>query len=168
MAATLVSPRRRILAGGRSTPERSCSRRVPASCSRECGSTRTRISASFVEYGWPERPTLRGRAGSEARLLVTNPGRASRYLSALSIALDGSPLDEGALVLVNDSPGETGTPVRASELGPENGFYLRRGQEATIALGEIALSPGPHRVRAELGLGGVTSLVLDEDVEFMA
>jgi hypothetical protein len=70
-------------------------------------------------------------------------------------------------VLVNESPGETGTPVRASELGPEHGFYLRRGQEATIALGGIALASGAHRLRAELGLGGVTSLVMDEDVEFV-
>ena len=52
-------------------------------------------------------------------------------------------------------------------LSPEHGFYLRRGQEATIALGGVSLAPGRHRVRAELGLGGVTSLVLDEDVEFV-
>ena len=36
------------------------------------------------------------------------------------------------VVLVNTSLGETGTPLRASELGPERGFYLRRGQEATV------------------------------------
>ena len=122
---------------------------------------------AFVEYGWPERPLLRGRAGPEPQLLVANPGRSSRYLSALRLEVDGSPLDQGRLVLVNDSPGETGAAFRASELGPEHGFYLRRGQEATIALGGIALAAGTHRVRAELGLGGVTSLVLDEDVEFV-
>jgi hypothetical protein len=122
---------------------------------------------AFVEYSWPERPILRGRAGSEPRLLVTNPGRASRYLSALGIEVDGSRLEPGSLVLLNESPGETGTPVRASELGPERGFYLRRGQEASVALRGIVLEPGAHRVRAELGLGGVTSLVLDEHVEFV-
>jgi creatinine amidohydrolase len=122
---------------------------------------------AFVEYGWPEQPVLRGRAGSEPKLLVANPGRSSRYLSALALDVDGSPLDADALVLVNPSPGETGTPFRASELSPEHGFYLRRGQEATIALGGVSLAPGRHRVRAELGLGGVTSLVLDEDVEFV-
>jgi creatinine amidohydrolase len=121
---------------------------------------------TFVEYGWPERPILRGRAGPEPQLLVTNPGRASRYLSALRLEVDGSPLDPSILLLVNDSVGETGTPLRASELGAENGFYLRRGQEARIALGGVVLAPGPHRVRAELGLGGVTSLAMDEDVEF--
>ncbi len=123
---------------------------------------------AFVEYGWPERPLLSGRAGPPARLLITNPGRASRYLSGLRLELDGAPVDERSLVLVNESAGETGTPVRASELGPENGFYLRRGQEATVSLGDRAFRPGAHHVRAELELGGVTSLVLDEDVEFMA
>jgi creatinine amidohydrolase len=122
---------------------------------------------AFVEYGWPERPLLRGRAGPEPQLLVTNPGRSSRYVSAFRLDIDGSPLAQDGLVLVNESPGETGMPFRASELGPEHGFYLRRGQEATIALGGTALAPGVHRVRAELGLGGVTSLVLDEDVEFV-
>jgi creatinine amidohydrolase len=123
---------------------------------------------AFVEYGWPERPLLDGRAGSEPLLVITNPGRASRYLSALRLEVDGSPLDEDSLVLVNASPGEGGAPVRASELGAESGFYLRRAQQATISLGARELQPGTHRVRADLGLGGVTSLVLDEDVEFRA
>jgi creatinine amidohydrolase len=122
---------------------------------------------AFVEYGWPERPLLRGRAGAEPRLLLTNPGRSSRYVSSLRLAVDGSQLADETLVLVNDSPGETGTPIRASELGPERGFYVRRGQEATIVLGGLSLAPGLHRVRGELGLGGVTSLALDEDVEFV-
>jgi hypothetical protein len=113
---------------------------------------------AFVEHGWPERPILRGRAGA---LVLENPGRASRYLSAFRVEIDGRPVDE--LVLVNHSPGETGIPVPASELGPEHGFYLRRGQQATITLD---VAPGRHHVRAELGLGGVTSLVLEEDIEF--
>jgi hypothetical protein len=80
--------------------------------------------------------------------------------------VDGAPLDAAGLVLVNDAPGETGELFRASELGPEHGFYLRRGQEARVTLAGAGLAPGSHRVRAELGLGGVTTLVLDEDVEF--
>ena len=121
---------------------------------------------AFVEYGWPERPRLRGRAGAAAELLVSNPGRASRYVSAFGVDVDGTALDPAGLVLVNDAPGETGVPFRASELGPEHGFYLRRGQEARVALAGLGLEPGSHRVRAELGLGGVATLVLDEDVEF--
>lgn len=122
---------------------------------------------AFVEFGWPERPVLRGLAGPDPKLLVKNPGRSSRYVSALRVDVDGSSLDPSLLVLINDSPGETGKPVPASTLGPEDGFYLRRGQEATVALGGIALAPGAHRVRVEIGLGGVTSLVMDEDVEFV-
>lgn len=117
---------------------------------------------AFVEHAWPERPVLRGRAPCELRL--ENPGRASRYLTALDVTVDGRRAHE--LVLVNASPGETGTPFRASELAPEHGFYVRRGQEATISLDGLELGPGLHHVRAELGLGGVTTLVLDEDVEF--
>jgi creatinine amidohydrolase len=121
----------------------------------------------FVEHGWSEPPELRGRAGRDAALVVENPGRSSRYLSALGVEVDGARLDAQRLVLVNESPGETGTPVRAGELGPENGFYLRRGQHATVALGG-PVDPGAHRVRVELGLGGVTTLVLEEDVEFVS
>lgn len=119
---------------------------------------------AFVEYGWPERPRLRGHAPS--RLLLENPGRASRYLTGLNVDVDGVALAAEELVLVNASPGEIGTPFRASELGPERGFYLRRGQAASVELGALELAPGAHHVRAELGLGGVTSLVLDEDVVF--
>ena len=91
---------------------------------------------------------------------------SSRYVSAFGVDVDGTALDPAGLVLVNDAPGETGVPFRASELGPEHGFYLRRGQEARVALAGLGLAPGSHRVRAELGLGGVATLVLDEDVEF--
>ena len=69
------------------------------------------------------------------------------------------------LVLVNRSAGETAEPLHASELGPERGFYVRRNQDATIELG-AAVEPGVHRVRAELGLAGVTTLVLDEQIAF--
>jgi len=123
---------------------------------------------AFVKYGWPERLLLRGRAGSEPQLIVANPGLSSRYLSAMRLAIDGSSLAAQSVTLVNESPGESGTPMWASELSPENGFYVRRGQEATITLGSRALMPGPHHVRAELGLGGVSSLVLDERVDFVS
>jgi hypothetical protein len=61
--------------------------------------------------------------------------------------------------------GETGEPLGATELGPERGFYVRRKQDATIELG-APVEPGVHHVRVELGLAGVTSLVLDEQIAF--
>jgi len=123
---------------------------------------------AFVEFAWPEPPSLRGRAGSDAHLLMRNNGRSSRYLSALRVEVDSVALDAHELILVNDSPGELGVPMSAGELTAEHGFYLRRGQEASVDLGELELQPGSHHVRAELGLGGVTTLVLDEPVDFTA
>lgn len=121
---------------------------------------------AFVEHGWPERPLLEARAGDPAELLLTNPGRASRYVSGLRVSLDGEAVDPAGVVLVNRSPGETGAAVRASELSPERGFYVRRAQTASITLDGVAASAGPRAVRVELELGGVTTLVLDEQVEF--
>ena len=43
---------------------------------------------------------------------------------------------------------------------------MRRSQDATIELGDLPVAPGSADVRAELGLGGVTSLLLDEQIEF--
>jgi creatinine amidohydrolase len=121
---------------------------------------------AFVAHGWPERPQLAGRAGDPAELLLTNPGRASRYVSGVRIAVDGRTVDPGAVVLVNRSVGETGLPMRASELSPERGFYVRRGQTASVLLEGVAASPGRRDVRVELELGGVTTLALDEQLEF--
>jgi creatinine amidohydrolase len=119
----------------------------------------------FVEFGWWERPLLRGRAGEEAALVLHNPGKSSRYVSSFAVELDATPIERERIVLVNRSTGETGEPVPAAELGPERGFYVRRNQDATIELG-APVAPGGHAVRVELGLGGVTTLVLDEDVQF--
>ncbi|MBV8080696.1 MAG: creatininase family protein [Actinobacteria bacterium] len=111
----------------------------------------------FVEHGWPEPPQIRGGDGG---LVLHNPGTSSRYISALALEVDGERVEP---TLVNRNPGETGVPVRAAELGPEHGFYVRRGQDAAI---EFPVEPGTHRVRLELGLGGVTDIVLDEHVDF--
>lgn len=120
----------------------------------------------FVRHAWPERPQLAGRAGRPARLLVTNPGRASRYLSGLDVAVAGRALDPADVVLVNRSAGEVGRPVRAAELDAEHGFYLRGGQSAEVTLESAAVPEGRHPVRLELGLGGVAALELDEPVAF--
>jgi creatinine amidohydrolase len=120
----------------------------------------------FVELGWSEPLELRGIAGPPTSLVLTNPGRSSRYLSSFDVQIDGTRLDPESVMLVNASPGETGAPIRAGELAPERGFYVRRGQEAKVLLDGVRLEPGAHRVRAEIGLGGVTSALLDEVVTF--
>lgn len=119
----------------------------------------------FVEASWPEPLELRGRAGDEAALLVHNPGRASRYVSSLDVEIDGRPLGPAGVTLVNTSPGETGRPLAAADLGPERGFYVRRGQTATVRLG-VPLAAGARAVRTRIGLGGVAEATLAADVEF--
>ncbi|HVW18867.1 MAG TPA: creatininase family protein [Solirubrobacteraceae bacterium] len=122
---------------------------------------------AFVRWSWPEVPLLAGRAeAGSACLLLTNPGRASRYVSALRVEVDGVEADPAGTWLVNRSAGETGVEVAAAALDAEHGFYVRRGQTAEIRLGGIPAGAGRRRVRIELGLGGVTTLELDEEVEF--
>jgi creatinine amidohydrolase len=121
---------------------------------------------AFVEHGWPERPILRGEAAPEAAIVLHNPGTSSRYISSLELSIDGRKVGREHLFLINHSAGETGVPVRASELAAERGFYVRRNQDATIALGDLPVRPGPHEIALEIGLGGVTSLLVEEQVEF--
>ncbi len=122
---------------------------------------------AFVRYGWSEPPLLSGVAGDGVtKLMLTNPGRASRYVSSLSVAIDGGPIDLADIALVNNSIGEAGMAVAAELLDAEHGFYVRRQQTAEIVISGLTLSPGLHQVRAEIGLGGVTALALDEQVEF--
>jgi creatinine amidohydrolase len=118
----------------------------------------------FVTCSWPEPLTI---TGAEARDGTTvglhNPGRASRYISALTVTVDDDPVDPAQVELVNLNPGETGIPVTASTLGPEAGFYVRREQTATLRLPELAA--GEHRLRLEIGLGGVETLTFEQDVQ---
>jgi creatinine amidohydrolase len=121
---------------------------------------------NFVRFGWPEAPRLRGRASPGAALVLHNPGRSSRYVSSIGLWIDGDPVDLAQVSLVNRSAGETGVPIGAGELGAEHGFYVRRGQDASIELGALQVAPGEHDVVLEIGLGGVTSLVVEGPVEF--
>lgn len=121
---------------------------------------------TFVRHGWPERPLLAGRAGEPPELLLTNPGRASRYVTGLRVEVDGVEVDPQGIVLVNASVGETGMPVAAGTLDAEHGFYVRRGQTAVVTVSGVAPATGRRRVRVELELGGVTTLALDEQLDF--
>ena len=124
---------------------------------------------TFVRYAWPEEPLLAGRlTATSPELLLTNPGRASRYLSGLLVKLDGATIDPARTVLVNRSVGETAAAVAADQLDAEHGFYVRRQQTAEISLIGCSVEPGRHRVRMEIGLGGVTTLTLEDLVEFAA
>lgn len=104
----------------------------------------------FVRFAWPERIEV-ARGERPGTLTLRNPGRASRFVTSLTVRVGGA--EQRGLTLVNRSPGERGAPVSADALGPERGFYLRRGQSATVE------GLAPHDAGAdldvEIGLGGV-------------
>lgn len=126
---------------------------------------------TFVERYWPERLVLAGRAGTPGdaaggpAILVTNPAPVSRYLSGLAVRLDGVPVDGDAISLINPTPGETGIPMAAADLGPERGFYVRRQQTAEIRLPTI-VTAGAHAIDLVLDLAGVTDATYAEAIEF--
>ena len=95
-------------------------------------------------------------------ILVTNPAPVSRYLSGLSLRLDGVPVPSHAITLVNATPGETGVAIRAADLGPERGSYIRRHQTAEVRLPD-PVPAGPHAVQLVLSLAGVTETALRRD-----
>jgi creatinine amidohydrolase len=126
---------------------------------------------TFVERYWPERLLLAGRAGwpgdsvGGPAILVRNPAPVSRYLSGLELLMDGARVAKEGISLVNPTPGETGIPIAAADLGPERGFYVRRLQTAEIRL-PGTVRQGAHEVDLRLNLAGVTDVTLRETVEF--
>lgn len=121
----------------------------------------------FVDRYWPEPFVLGGVAGGpgEGAVTIANPGPVSRYVSGLTVELDGVPLPADGLALVNPTPGEVNDPVSVAGLGPESGFYIRRGQTAELRL-PLAVGPGDRRVRLTVGLAGVRERMSDEIVRF--
>jgi len=121
----------------------------------------------FVERYWPEPLQISGRAGSTAAaaIMLTNPAPVSRYLTSLGVVLDGQRLDPAALDLINTTTGEAGSLTSAASLRPEAGLYIRREQSAEVRL-PAAVPAGPHRVEVELGLAGVASRHIGQDVRF--
>jgi hypothetical protein len=125
---------------------------------------------TFVARYWPERLVLAGRARardgpSGAVILLTNPGAVSRYLSGLELVIDGATVPPAGLALVNRTAGEPGVPLPVAELGPERGFYVRRRQTAELRL-PMDVVPGPHEVRLDLSLAGVSEARYTEIVDF--
>ena len=121
----------------------------------------------FVARYWPEPLRLGGRAGApgEAAVLLMNHAPVSRYLTSLTVRLDGDVIDADGVQLLNATLGEAGTPTPAGTLGPESGFYVRHDQTAEIRL-PVAVDRRMHEVAVELGLAGVTTTVLAAEVTF--
>lgn len=128
--------------------------------------------ARFVEYAWPEPLTMVARRGpGEAMTLwLSNPGRASRYISRIqSIQLDGSSLGLDSAWCANSSMGETGVQIEVGGLSRERGVYVRRGQALQILLPHADDVPVGGCVEVDVELGGVSrarllAIVADEAV----
>lgn len=117
---------------------------------------------TFVDLVWPESLALRASRDDAGivRATITNPGRASRYLSAVTrVAIDGNGVPAEAVVLVNASPGESGRPVAAADLTPESGLYVRRGQRLEVLLPASVGDLGDV-MTVDLELGGVRAVTL--------
>ena len=120
----------------------------------------------FVERYWPEPLRLGALAGGPQAggPTLTNDGPVSRYLTAARLRVDGVEVASDRYSLLNATPGEPPRPVPAGSLGPESGFYVRRGQTATIVLAD-GLAAGPHAIELTVGLAGVSEVTLAGDVE---
>jgi creatinine amidohydrolase len=120
----------------------------------------------FVDLVWPEPLVLEAAAAPTGGLSLTlsNPGRASRYVSAVrTVTVADRTVSPQDIELVNRSAGETGVPVSADGLTAESGIYVRRGQRLEIHVPPVPVMPG-DRVAIEAELGGVRPITLTADV----
>jgi creatinine amidohydrolase len=112
---------------------------------------------AFVDMVWPEpllleREVVRGTD----KLIIHNPGRASRYLTSLTnVMVNGSVVDLAGATIVNTSPGEFGDVFVVSELSCENGIYVRRGQSLELTLPGLRGKPSESPLYLEIELAGV-------------
>ena len=110
------------------------------------------------------RPRRSGGSASRRRDPRDNR-RPCRATCRGSRSADGEPVPADGLSLINPTPGETGIPIAAADLGPERGFYVRRLQTAEIRLPR-PVAPGMHEVDLTIGLAGVTEARFVETVDF--
>ncbi len=114
---------------------------------------------TFVDLVWPEPLTMRVTRTTDGSLILhlTNPGRASRYISGISeLRIDSTlqALDTGWCA--NTSVGETGERVPLLALHRECGLYVRRGQTLQIILPEPLFVAANSLVELQVELGGVS------------
>ncbi len=146
---------------------RAARRARPRAARRASGPTRSPTCATFVEHGWPERPDAARRAGAEAGARAAQPGHVVALRLVARARARRRARRTRARRLVNHSAGrDRRADARERARRRSAASTSAAGQDATIALGDFRSTPGPHRVRLELGLGGVTSLVLDEQIDF--
>lgn len=117
----------------------------------------------FVDFVWPEPLTITIAFENDAQpqVLIRNPGRASRYITALrDLIIDGRRVDLGDATITNSSMGEVGIPVKVSALNAEHGIYVRRGQSLQLSIPEWDSSTSPARIAFSIDLAGVRTAEL--------
>ena len=108
------------------------------------------------QHGWPERPTLRGEAAPEAAIVLHNPGTSSRYISSLSLSLDGKPVGQEHVFLVNHAAGRDGR-ARARERARGRARVLRAAQPGCDDRARRPSGAGPARTTSRSRSGSEAS-----------
>ena len=117
----------------------------------------------FVDFVWPEplTITIASEKDVQLRVLIRNPGRASRYITALrDLMIDGRRVDLDNATLTNSSVGEVGIPIKVSALNAEHGIYARRGQSLDLSIPEWDSATRPARIAFSIDLAGVRTAEL--------
>lgn len=114
---------------------------------------------TFVDLVWPEPLSMRTARTNNGSLILhlTNPGRASRYISGITeLRIDGTLLALDTAWCANMSVGETGERVPLLALHRERGLYIRRGQTLQISIPELLHVAANSQVELQVELGGVS------------
>lgn len=117
----------------------------------------------FVDLVWPEplRIEMEATPAAGVSLRIHNPGRASRYITAIeALEIDGSDTSLEEATVSNRSAGEVGEPFVVQHLGAERGIYVRRGQALDLTIAGWVPEDRPKRVAMAVELAGVRRQVL--------
>ena len=105
--------------------------------------------------------TIASEKDVQPLVLIRNPGRASRYITALrDLMIDGRRVDLDGATITNSSIGEVGIPIQVSALNSEHGIYVRRGQSLNLSIPEWDNSTSPARIVFSIDLAGVRTAEL--------
>ena len=132
--------------------------RAPRHLRRPAHLHRVRLARAAARCAARRRPRRRS--------CCTTRARSSRYISSLDLAIDGKPVGREQSSWSTTARARPACRCARASSRPSAGSTSAANQDATIALGDLPVTPGPHDVSLEIGLGGVTSLLLEEQVEF--
>jgi len=117
----------------------------------------------FVDFVWPEPLEINGESPKrgQRRILIRNPGRASRYITAIrDLIIDGERVEIGDATITNNSVGEVGIPFAVGALNAEHGIYVRRGQSLDLSIPGWVSGITPEHISLTVDLAGVRTAEL--------